>query len=97
MSRRLRRNHSPAFKMKVALAAVRQEGTLAELSQRFDVHPAQVVDWKKRFLEAATASFASPRRPAAPAPQDDPARLREKIGELTMERDFLAKALGPAR
>ena len=97
MPSRLRRNHSPAFKAKVALAAVRQEGTAAELAQRFDVHPAQIQDWKKRFVEAGASGFSGSTRPPAAAPQDDPVRLREKIGELTMEKDFLAKALGRVR
>ena len=97
MPRRLRRNHSATFKVKVAMAAVRQEGTIAELAQRFDVHPAQIQDWKRKFAEGGTAGSSGPRRPPAPAPQDDPVRLREKIGELTMEKDFLAKALGHVR
>lgn len=94
MSRRPRRNHSPAFKVKVALAAVRQEGTAAELAERFDVHPAQVHDWKKKFVEAGTAGFSGSTGPPTAAPEDDPVRLRKKISELAMENDFLAKALG---
>ena len=93
MSRRLRRNHSPVFKAKVAMAALRHEGTVTELAQRFDVHPAQIQDWKKRFLEAGMAGLSGSRRPPAPAPQDDPVRLREKIGELTMEKE----TVGPAK
>ena len=55
MTRRPRRNHSPAFKAKVALAAIKGEKTLAELAQQFDVHPNQITDWKAQLLEGAPA------------------------------------------
>lgn len=60
MPRRPRRNHAPAFKAKVALAALRGEGTVTELAQRFDVHPAQVRDWKQKLSSQAAAVFAEP-------------------------------------
>ena len=68
MSRRPRRNHSPAFKAKVALAAVKGEKTLAELAQQFDVHPNQITDWRSQLLEGATAVFGEgAKADAAPA------------------------------
>jgi transposase len=93
MSKRTRRNHSPAFKAKVALAAVQGEQTLAELAQRFDVHPTQITQWKTQLLEGAADVFGE-RRESAPAV--DVKALHAKIGELTLENDFLEGALTKA-
>ena len=59
MSKRSRRNHAPEFKAKVALAAVRNEGTLAELSKRFDVHPGQITAWKDSVRALRLRQFAA--------------------------------------
>ena len=93
MSRRPRRNHSPAFKAKVALAAIKGEKTLAELAQQFDVHPNQITQWRSQLLEGASAVFGSAAT-AEMAPAVDVKTLHAKIGELTLENDFLAVALG---
>ena len=93
MSKRSRRNHAPEFKAKVALAAVRNEDTLAALAKRFDVHPAQVTAWKDQLLRAAADVFAEGRRTEPPV---DVKGLHAKIGELTLENDFLEHALGKA-
>ena len=97
MTRRTRRNHTPAFKAKVALAAVKGERTLAELAQAFDVHPNQITDWKGRLLDGAAGVFgADAARPEAATPAVDVKTLHAKIGELTLENDFLAGALTKA-
>jgi transposase len=95
MARRPRRNHSPAFKAKVAVAAIRGEQTLIELAQDFDVHPNQIKQWRDQLLEGATGVFGDGPK-AEPDPVIDVKTLHAKIGELTLENDFLSGALGKA-
>ena len=92
MSRK-RRNHSTTFKAKVALAAVKGDRTLSELAEQFQVHPNQIASWKKQLLENAEEVFG--KDAAAQSDQERQVKdLHAKIGELSMENDFLAKALG---
>lgn len=88
MSRRPRRNHSPTFKAKVALAAVKGEKTLAELAQQFDVHPNQITTWRAQLLEGAAGVFGSDSGPETAEPAVDVKMLHAKIGELTLAVDF---------
>src|SRR4051794_330140 len=88
MSRRTRRNHSAAFKAKVALAAIKGEKTLAELAQFYDVHPTQVTAWKAQLLDGAAGLFGSGSTAKETAPAVDLRTLHAKIGELTLENDF---------
>jgi transposase len=93
MSRRPRRNHSAAFKAKVALEAVRGDKTVAEIAQKHDVHPNQVTEWRRQLLERAGEVFGG----GAPAePAVDIKALHAKIGQLTLENDFLEGALTKA-
>ena len=96
MSKRPRRNHSPAFKAKVALAAIKGERTVAQLADQFDVHPNQITTWKAQ-LEAAAAEVLGPSSGSKSAtPPVDVKALHAKIGELTLENDFLEGALSKA-
>ena len=92
MSKRPRRNHTPAFKAKVALAALKGERTLTELAQEFEVHPNQIRDWKAQLLEGAAGIFGADASNAK-APPVDLKALHAKIGELALENDFLEGAL----
>jgi transposase len=96
MSKRPRRNHAPAFKAKVAVAAIKGEKTLAELAQQFDVHPNQITQWKVQLLEGAAGIFGAEARPDPATPAVDLKTLHAKIGELTLEKDFLEGALSKA-
>ena len=96
MSKRPRRNHAPAFKAKVALAAVRGEKTLAELAQQFDVHPNQITAWKAQLLDGAAGVFGVDAKVEPASPPVDVKTLHAKIGELTLTNDFLSGALSKA-
>src|SRR5450830_1608472 len=93
MSRRPRRNHTPVFKSKVALAAIKGDKTLAELAQLFDVHPNQITQWKAQLLEGAAGVFGSAAGTGPATAAVDLKSLHAKIGELTLENDFLGGAL----
>jgi len=96
MTKRTRRTYSPAFKAKVAAAAVKGEKTLAELAQLYDVHPNQITAWKAQLVDGATKVFGSGAAAAEAAPAVDLKVLHAKIGELTLENDFLSGALSKA-
>ena len=98
--RRKRRNHSPSFKAKVALAAVRGDRTLAELAEQFELHPNQIQTGKKQLAQNADQVFDPGSDSARGKARDTEAQIKDlhaKIGELAMEKDFLSKALGRTR
>ncbi len=90
MARRQRRNHSTAFKAKVALAALKGDKTIVELAEQFAVHPNQITDWKRQLQENADTVFGERREKEK---EPDIQRMQAKIGQLTLENDFLENAL----
>ena len=92
-ARRTRRTHSPAFKAQVALAALRDDKTMAELCKEFELHASQVIEWKRQLLQGAADVFAGGGQASAVV---DLAPLHAKIGQLALENDFLERALNKA-
>jgi len=91
--RRKRRNFAPGFKAKVAIEAIKEEKTLAELAQKYELHPNQISEWKKQLLEHADSVFGSSQNDK----RHDDGRIKDmeaKIGQQALEIDFLSKVLG---
>lgn len=88
-----RRNHSPEFKSKVALGAIKGDKTLIELAQQYGINSNLIVKWKKQLIDNSNEIFASGKG-LAPDRESEIQSLQAKIGQLTMENDFLSKALG---
>ena len=95
MKRRARRNLTPAFKAKVALAALKNDRTTAQLAEQFDVHPNRIATWKDQLLEGAADVFERGGN-GGTSTSEIVKSLHAKIGELVLENDFLQRALGKA-
>jgi transposase len=90
-----RNHHGPAFKAKVALEAAREQQTVAELSRRYGVHANQIYKWKRHFLENVASVFERDSEVSGGSERED--ELLKKIGQLTVERDFLSDGLARLR
>ena len=96
MTKRTRRNHSPDFKAKVAIAAMKGDRTIAQLSDQYGVHVSQITAWKEQLQEGAANVFGADAGEKSSTPAIDIKALHAKIGELTLENDFLEGALNKA-
>jgi transposase len=92
MSKTKRKRYSAEFKAKVALEAIKGEKTVAEMATRFGIHPNQVGDWKRQAVEGLTGVFTGKTERNDMAHEAEIKELHAKIGQLTVERDFLGKA-----
>ena len=95
MTKRNRTKHSPAFKAKVALAALREQESAAEIARRHKVHPNVIYKWKRQLMENVSRAFETDGGGGDTTERES--ELLKKIGELTVERDFLADGLGRLR
>ena len=97
MSTTRRRRFSAEFKAKVALEAIRGEQTIQELASRYELHPNMITNWKRQAIDNMAAVFAGAAEPSTKVDDAQIKELHAKIGQLTVERDFLAKAFGRCR
>ena len=94
MSKTKRNRYSAEFKAKVAREALKEEATIAEIAARFNIHPNQVSEWKKQAIEGLRDVFTGKHGRNDAAHEAQMKELHAKIGQLTMERDFLGRAFG---
>jgi transposase len=95
MKQKIRKQHPPTFKAKVALEAIKERLSMAQIAAAYRVHPTQVGVWKRQLLDAAPEAFTQPTDQASAAHEALSAELFAKIGRLEMELEWLQKKLQP--